>query len=316
MLFPRSLLIVIFTLTALAAAPLHAQAPGKPLMQQAQPIVDALAARLTKLVRDVEAAGPDMPKIREMTEKHRQANEKMEGQLAALKKEMTSAENGELDVYTQLKMARSPDKLKAALEKAAKDAAELAAKVGPATLAKYRETIGQYATEGAEHVAHVRDAGADAAKRERAWQAFLAWDGKRQDLLHAIRKDPNVMEPDVLVAEAEDALHALAVHVSRLYRLNVRPIRTELQRELAAVQSRVKPVTELESQFQKAAGSTQLKMARAQLEDARNSALELSNAELTRDEAEEVRDTVLEAMAPALKRIKEAEAKASAKLKK
>jgi hypothetical protein len=307
MRFLRSLPLAFLLLLA---APLHAQTPAKTAMQKAAPIVDTLAARMNKLVRDIEAAGPDMPKVRALAEKVKQDNERLETQLAELKKDMTPAESGELEVYTQLKMGRSPEKLKVALEKASKDAAEAAAKVGPATVAKYREQIGQLATEGAEHVKHVRDAGADAQKREHAWTAFLAWDGKRQDLLHAIRKDPNVMEPDVLVTEAEDAHQPLALHASRLYRMLVRPMRPELQKELTAVPGRAKPIAELEAQFQKASGPTALKMAQTQLAEAKSAALEVTNAELTRDEVDEVRDCVLEAMAPALKKIRDAAAKA------
>ena len=313
MRFLRSLSLV---LTLLLALPAHAQAPAKTPMQQAAPIVDTLAARMNKLVRDIEAAGADMPKVRALAEKVKQDNERLETQLADIKKAMTPEESGELEVYTQLKMGRSPEKLKVALEKAAKDAAEAAAKVGPATVAKYRETIAQLATEGADHIKHVREAGADAQKREKAWQSFLTWDAKRQDLLHAIRKDANVIEPEVLVTEAEDAHQGLAVHASRLFRMLVRPLRPELQKELAAVPGRVKPIAELEAQFQKASGTTALKMAHTQLNEAKAAALEVANAELTRDEVDEVHDAVHEAMAPALKKIHEAEAKVQAKAKK
>ncbi len=315
MSFFRTLPVAAIVISALPAAPLYAQAAKTP-MQQASPIVDTLAARLTKLVRDVEAAGADLPKIRGLTEKHRQDNERLEGQLTALKAQMTPAEASELEVYTQLKTGKTPEKLKMAVDKATKEAAELAAKVGPATIAKYRETIAQSAAEGAEHVKHLRDASADAAKREQAWKPFLTWDGKRHPLIHAIRNDPNVMDPKPLVDEAESALQPLAVHASRLYRLGAQPACAELQKELAAAPGRAKAIAELEPLFAKANTHGQLEMAKAQLREARDAALEVSNPELTRDEADEVRDTVAEAMAPMLKHLKEAELKAAAKVKK
>ncbi len=306
----RPLALVLVLLTAL---PAHAQT-AKTLLQQASPIVDTLAARLQKLVRDVEAAGPDMPKVRGLTEKSRQDNERLEGQLADIRKQMTPEEAGELDVYTQLKTGKTPDKLKVALEKAAKEAAELAAKVGPATVAKYRETIGQLTAEGVEHVKHLRDA--DAGKREPAWKNFVAWDAKRHQLVHAIRKDSNVVEPGPLAEEAETALQPLAIHAARLYRLGAQPPCPELQKELALAPARAKPIAELEPLFQKASNASQLRMAQAALAQAQEQALEVTNAELTQDEADEVRDTVREAMAPALKRLAELAAKAATKGKK
>ncbi len=311
----RPLVFAALLLCALPALPTHAQA-AKTLLQQASPIVDTLAARLAKLVRDVEAAGADMPKVRGLTEKSRQDNERLEGQLADIKKQMNQAELGELDVYTQLKNSRTPEKLKAALEKAAKDAAEVAAKVGPATVAKYHETIGQLTDEGAAVVKHVRDAGSEAAKRDAAWKALLAWDAKRHQLIHAIRKDPNVMEPAPLTDEAELALQPLAVHATRLYRLGAQPMCAELQKELALAPARAKPIAELEPLFQKVSNPSQLRMALAALKQAEDQALEVANAELTTDEADEVRDAVREAMAPALKRLHELEAKVAAKAKK
>ncbi len=305
--------VAVLLTTPLLAVPLLAQAPGKTPMQQASPIVDTLAARVNKLQRDVEAAGADAAKVRALTEKYRQDNERLETQLAGIKQQMKPDDAAELEVYTQLKMGKAPEKLKAALDKAAKEAAEVAAKVGPATVAKYRETTAQYAEEGASLVKRMRDAGTDAGKREQAWQALVAWDGKRHQLVHQIRRDPNVVEPKVLTEEAEEALQPLAVHATRLHRLGAQPACAELQKELAIAPGRAKPIADLEPLFQKVASASQLHMAKAQLTQAREAALEVSNAELTRDEADEVRDTVAEAIAPVLMRLKEAEMKASAR---
>lgn len=294
-----------FTLLTAAlpiAAPAFAQAPARTPLQQASPIVDTLAARVNKLLRDVEAAGADGPKVRGLTEKYKQDNERLEAQLTALKGQMSPAEAGELEVYTQLKMGRAPDKLKAALEKAAKDAAEAAAKVGPATVAKYRETIGTFEEEGHALVKRVRDAGNDAGKREKAWQALLAWDTKRHALAQAIRKDPNIVEPKVLTDEADEALQPFATHATRLYRLYAQPLCTDLQKELGAAEARAAKVVEAATAAESATGGKRA-MAITHVNELKAAALEVGNADLTLDEQDEVRDTVTEILLPALKKL-------------
>ncbi len=298
----RYFLVFSVLSSALPAPALFAQIPAKPLLQQASPIVDTLAARVNKLLRDVEAAGADGAKVRGLTEKFKQDNERLETQLTTLKGQMTSAEAGELEVYTQLKMGKSPDKLKAALEKAAKDAAEAAAKVGPATVAKYRETIAAYEDEGVSLVKRVRAAGADSDKREKVWQALLAWDGKRHALAQAIRKDPNVVEPKVLTDETDEALQPLAVHATRLYRLSAQLPCADLQKELAAAEARAAKVLEAATAAETAAGGKRA-MALTHVNELKAAALDVTNAELTQDEIDEVRDTVQDLLRPALKKL-------------
>lgn len=299
------ILATSLALTTLPVATVHAQAPAKTPMQQASPIVDTLAARLNKLVRDIDAAGADMPKVRGLLDKSKADNERLESQLAAIKAAMTDGEKAELEVYVQLKFGKAPDKLKGVVDKAQKDAAEAAAKVGPATVAKYRETIAKLGEEGAEHVKHIRDAGQDAQKREAAWQKFLSWDAKRHETMHQIQHDPNVMEPKTLVAEADAATQQEANHATRLYRLGARATCAELQKELARLGERVKPILELEPQFLKAPNATARRMAEAQLAEAKTAALEMPE-NLTQDEAEELRDAVLERIAPMLRKIEAA----------
>ena len=291
----RAFALAFAVATTLPTASVLAQAPTKTPLQQASPIIDTLAARLNKLVRDVDAAGADLPKVRGLAEKQRADNERLETQLATLKAAMSEAEKAELEVYTQLKFGKSPDKLKTVLDKANKEAAEIAAKVGPATVAKYREQIAKLGDEGPEHVKRIRDAGSDGQKRDQAWQKLLAWDTKRHALAAAIRHDANVMEPKVLTDELDTATQADADHATRLYRLGGQPACAELQKELAAAEARAAHVLDAWKQAEGASGGKRA-MAMAKVEELRAAALTVQNPELTQDEVEEVLDTVRAAL--------------------
>ena len=313
------MVLLRFTLAltfAIIAAPTLAEEQRKDPVRQASAIADTIAARLAKLVRDVEATGADLPKIRQLTEKNQQDNERLENQIAALKQEMSAEERAQFEVYWSLKMGRSPEKLKAALEKAGKEAAEAAARVGPATVAKLQATIAQLLAEGLERVRKLRDAGGDPKKREGAWQEFLIWDAKRHQLSHAIRRDPNVADPEALLQEAETTLLPRADHAARLYRLGAHPLCEELTRALAQAEAKVKQIAALEPTFLKISSEAQLQAARRERDQLRNAAQNGGQTDLTQDEAEEVHDSAVEWLIPVLARLAALEAKAAEKWEK
>lgn len=310
----RSLFLLL--ISCFLALPVTAQTPAKTPMQQAGPIIDTLAARMAKLVRDVEAAGSDMGKVRELDSAYHKANERLEGQLEALKAQMNDAEKQELQIYSQLKMGKLPGRLTAVTDKAKEQAAAKAAAAGPLAIKKTKAEIAQLGEEADALAVQLRKEGSNPEKREAIWQKVMVWEGKRHATIHGIRRNPDILQPEPLEEEAESVLRPRVTRLDRLHRLVALPPCAQFEAELKAAESRVKAVSELHGVLAKAGTLADLEAARTQRERATNAALEASYPELTVDEAAEVLATVQEWLEPVNRKLDEAAEKSAAKIRK
>ena len=99
---------------AAAAAP----AGGSENLTKAKAMVDKMADSLNKMVSDVEAAGNDTAKIKEIGENFKKNGESMKSEGEALQKVLTDDEKKTLETYGREKIGPLMGKLMAAMMKA------------------------------------------------------------------------------------------------------------------------------------------------------------------------------------------------------
>ena len=99
---------------AAAAAP----AGGTENLTKARAMVDKMAESLNKMVADVEAAGNDTAKIKEIGENFKKNGESMKSEGEALQKVLTDDEKKTLETYGREKIGPLMGKLMAAMMKA------------------------------------------------------------------------------------------------------------------------------------------------------------------------------------------------------
>ena len=105
---------------ASAAAPAAPAAPaaGSDNLNKAKAMVDKMADALNKMVADVEAAGTDTAKIKEIGEAFKKNGEAMKSEGEALQKVLTDDEKKTLEGYGREKIGPLMGKLMAAMMKA------------------------------------------------------------------------------------------------------------------------------------------------------------------------------------------------------
>ncbi len=322
--------IVLVAGVALTAAPAFAgkhkakahkekaakHARGKSGSHDGTALFDAMAQAnragemLEQMILDVQAAGDDSRKIKEIAENYQTLSQAMKDETVEREAALTKPEKKQLDAYRKSKIAPLEHKWAQILAKVeVAVAAEVASQVK-----QLHNQIDDLLAETDAIIAQTRSAGADSARRADLLQRLARLEASTHSLYHDAAKVPGRKNAEGLTREITEKLETQVRRADWLLRTAVLPPCPDFTAQIQAVHKQIQELDSLAADIGLAvnrAGLHELMARRGQLMAKLTATI---RAPLTPEEAAELHAVTDELLVPVQAHLDEAQAAAEARL--
>ncbi len=265
---------------------------------------------LEQLILDVQAAGDDSRKIKEIAENFQTLNSAMQDETADRESALTKSERKQLDAYRKSKVAPLEHKWAQILAKVETAvAAEVASQVK-----QLHNQIDDLLAETDAIIAQTRSAGADSARRADLLQRLARLEASTHSLYHDSAKVPGRKNAEALTREITERLESQVRRADWLLRTAVLPPCPDFTAQMQLVHKQIQELDGLAADISLAVnrgGLSELMAKRARLMAAIAATVK---APLTPEEASELRATTDELLVPVQAHLDEAQVAAEARM--
>ena len=265
---------------------------------------------LEQMILDVQAAGDDSRKIKEIADNYQTLSTAMKDETADRESALTKPERKQLDAYRKSKLApleRKWSQIIAKVETAV--AAEVANQVR-----QLNNQIDDLLAETEAIIAQTRSAGADSARRADLLQRMARLQASTHSLYHDAAKVPGRKNAEALTHEITEKLETQVRRADWLLRMAVLPPCPDFTAQLQAVHKQLQELDGLSADIGLAVnrgGLNELMAKRAQLLAQLAATM---RGPLTPDESAELRAVTDELLVPVQAHLDEAQAAAEVRL--
>ena len=265
---------------------------------------------LEQMILDVQAAGDDARKIKEIAENYQTLSAAMKDETADREAALTKPERKQLDAYRESKLAPLEHKWAQILAKVETAvAAEVASQIK-----QFNNQIDDLLAETDAIIAQTRSAGADSARRADLLQRLARLEASTHSLYHDAAKVPGRKNAEALTRAITERLETQVRRADWLLRTVVLPPCPDFTSQMQHVHKQVQELDGLAADIGLAvnhAGLTELMAKRARLMATIAATV---RAPLTPEESAELWATTDELLVPVQAHLDEAQAAAEARL--
>ncbi len=265
---------------------------------------------LEQMILDVQAAGDDSRKIKEIAENYQTLSAAMKDESTEREAALTKPERKQLDAYRESKLAPLEHKWAQIMAKVeAAVAAEVASQIK-----QFHNQIEDLLAETEAIIAQTRSAGADSARRADLLQRLARLDASTHSLYHDAAKVPGRKNAEALTAEITEKLEPQVRRADWLLRTAVLPPCPDFTAQMQRVHKQIQELDGLAADIGLAvnrAGLAELMAKRARLMATIAATVK---APLTPEEASELRAVTAELLVPVQAHLDEAQTAAEARM--
>ena len=265
---------------------------------------------LEQMILDVQAAGEDSRKIKEIAENYQTLSEAMKGEAAEREGALTKPERRHLDAYRKSKLTPLEHKWAKIMAKVEAAVAEEVAN----QIKQAHNQIDDLLAESDAIIAQTRSAGADSARRNDLLQRMARLQASTHSLYHDTAKVPGRKNAEALTHEITEKLETQVRRADWLLRTAVLPPCPDFTAQLQLVHKQIQELDALTADIGLAvnhAGLSELMARRGRLMAAIAATV---RAPLTPEEAAELRAVTDELLVPVQSHLDEAQAAAEARV--
>ena len=265
---------------------------------------------LEQMILDVQAAGDDARRIKEIAENYQTLSGAMQGEMADREAALTKPERKQLNAYRQSKVAPLEHKWAQILGKVeGAVAAETANQVK-----QLRNQIDDLLAETDGIIAQTRSAGADSARRADLLQRLARLEASTHSLYHDAAKVPGRKNAEELTHEITDKLNTQVRRADWLLRTAVLPPCPDFTAQLQSIHKQIQELDGLAADIGLAVNRAGLNEQMAKRGRLMLGIAATVRAPLTPEEAAELRAVTDELLVPVQAHLDEAQAAAEARL--
>ncbi len=265
---------------------------------------------LEQIILDVQAAGDDSRKIKEIAENYQTLNAAMKDETAEREKALTKSEHKQLDKYRAIKLAPLEHKWAQILEKIeGAVAVEVASQVK-----QFHNQIDDLLAETDAIIAQTRSAGADSARRADLLQRLARLEASTHSLYHDAAKVPGRKNAEALTNEITGKLEPQVRRADWLLRTVVLPPCPDFTSQMRLIHKQIQELDGLAADLGLAvnrAGLNELMAKRSRLMATLAATVK---SPLTPEEASELRAATDELLVPVQAHLDEAQAAAESRI--
>lgn len=265
---------------------------------------------LEQMILDVQAAGDDSRKIKEIADNYDTLSSAMKGEAADREAALTKAEKRHLDAYRNSKLVPLQHKWTEIMEKVETAvAAEVASQVK-----QFHNQIDDLLAETDAIIAQTRSAGADSSRRGDLLQRMARLEASTHSLYHDAAKVPGRKNAEELTREITDKLETQVRRADWLLRTAVLPPCPDFTRQLQLVHKQIQELDALTADIGLAVNRAGLNEQMARRGRLIAQIASTMRAPLTPEEAAELRAVTEELLVPVQAHLDEAQATAEERI--
>lgn len=319
-------ILTLLPILSLLLLPLHAEAKHKPKREpkvhtpragkggnDGTALFDAMAQAnragemLEQMIIDVQSAGDDSRKIKEIADNYHTLDAAMNGEAEEAAKKLSKSEKKQVEAYRRAKITPLEKRWTQIL---ARIETAVAAEVAEQSK-QLRNQLEDLIAESEGIIAQTRSAGGDSTRRADLLQRLARLQASTHALYHDVAKVPGRKNTELLTKEIDEKLDPQVRRADWLLRMAVLPPCTEFTQQIQVLHKQVQELEGLVADYGlvvNRAGLNDLLGKRARLIAAIDAT---SRAALTPDETAELLALKGELMGPAQQKVDEAQNEAS-----
>jgi hypothetical protein len=283
----------------------HAAHDGSALFE-AMAQANRASEMLEQMIIDVQAAGDDSSKIKEIAENYQTLSAAMKGEAAEREAALTKPEKRHLDSYRRSKLVpleHKWEKILAKVEGAVAQEVE-------SQLKQFHNQIEDLLAETDAIIAQTRSAGADSARRSDLLQRIARLQASTHSLYHDAAKVPGRKNAEELTREITEKLETQVRRADWLLRTAVLPPCPDFTKQLQQVHKQIQELDGLSADISLAVNRAGLNEQMAKRARLMAQIAATVRAPLTPEEAAELRAVTDELLVPVQAHLDEAQATA------